>query len=301
MTASRTTLWPLLLLLAALSAPALLLAQRPAAHASAPADSVEELFLPLGKPYPSYLWYGNTFTDSRVRCAALPFDSLPDEIHIRLVNSADDFCFPVKGIKTSPYGWRWERPHRGVDIALRTGDPVRCAFNGVVRIARPMGGYGNLIVVRHYNGLETVYGHLSKIGVKPRQIVHAGDTIGLGGSTGHSTGPHRHFEVRFQYETFDPEWLLDFKSYTLRTRKLHLNKTYFGITRPTGRKEPKYKADQSFVKETVRPAPISFSHTVRRGETWNSIAERYRTTAKKLKAQNPDVKRLREGLTIKVQ
>ena len=125
MTASRTTLWPLLLLLAALSAPALLLAQRPAAHASAPADSVEELFLPLGKPYPSYLWYGNTFTDSRVRCAALPFDSLPDEIHIRLVNSADDFCFPVKGIKTSPYGWRWDGPTEG--STLPCGPATRSA------------------------------------------------------------------------------------------------------------------------------------------------------------------------------
>jgi murein DD-endopeptidase MepM/ murein hydrolase activator NlpD len=112
--------------------------------------------------FPSPIWYGKDFSDSRVRKHNhATLDSLPDEIRIQLVKDSNDFCFPIKNIITSPYGWRerWNRPHRGVDIALRTGDKIYCCFDGIVRIARPLGAYGNLVVVRHYNGLETIYGH----------------------------------------------------------------------------------------------------------------------------------------------
>lgn len=204
---------------------------------------------------PSLLWYGTAFSDCRVKAEEIPLTSLPDEVILRLVKDSSEFCFPVRNTKSSPYGWRWERAHRGVDIQLHTGDPVSCAFDGVVRLAKPMGGYGNCIVIRHYNGLETVYGHLSKINVKRNQRVKAGDIIGLGGSTGRSTGPHLHFEVRFQYEPFDPEWILDFENFTLRTRRLHLNKTYFGISRPRKGENREYKADQSIIKERRRPTP----------------------------------------------
>jgi murein DD-endopeptidase MepM/ murein hydrolase activator NlpD len=104
-------------------------------------------------------------------------------------------------------------------------------------------------VVRHPNGLETLYGHLSKIQVKHGQEVAAGDVIGLGGSTGRSTGPHLHFECRFLYQTFDPEWILDFSNYSLRTRHLHLDKSYFGIRQPRKGQPLDYKADQSIIKE----------------------------------------------------
>lgn len=204
---------------------------------------------------PSHLWYGTAFSDHRVKAQEVPLSALPDEVNLRLVADSTGFCFPVQGMKTSPYGWRWERAHRGVDILLQTGDPVSCAFDGVVRLAKPMGGYGNCVVVRHYNGLETVYGHLSKINVKRNQAVNAGDVIGLGGATGRATGPHLHFEVRFQYEPFDPEWILDFQTFGLRTRRLHLDKTYFGISRPVKGQQREYKADQSIIKERRRPTP----------------------------------------------
>ena len=178
--------------------------------------------------------------------------ALPDEINLLLVRDSAEFCFPVRSRKTSNYGWRWNRGHHGVDIGLRTGEPVHAAFSGTVRVAGRMGGYGNCIVVRHANGLETLYGHLSKINVKPQQAVAAGEVIGLGGSTGNSTGPHLHFECRFLYQTFDPEWILDFETYGLRTRRLHLDKSYFGIHKPRRGEQSDYKADGSTIVESRR-------------------------------------------------
>ena len=255
-------------------------------------------------PPPSSLWYGRNLSGSHVRLVNLSMDSLPDEITIRLLKDNEKFFFPVKNIITSPYGWRWNRPHRGVDIRLRMGEPVYCAFNGVVRIARPMGAYGNLVVVRHYNGLETVYGHLSKINVKPMQVVAAGQVLGLGGSTGRSTGPHLHFEVRFQYEPFDPEWILDFSNYTLRTRKLYLDKTYFGIRKPSKGDELVYKADKSIIpEETVSPRRTNkpLYATMRKGETLDDLAKRNHTTADKLKQLNPEVTKFKSGLRVRVR
>ncbi|MBR1784401.1 MAG: RNA polymerase factor sigma-54 [Bacteroidales bacterium] len=195
------------------------------------------------------MWY-DAFPSNRVNPhGKTSLEQLPDEINLMLVHDSADFCFPVAGIKSSPYGWRWQRGHHGVDIALRTGDEVHAAFAGTVRVASRMGGYGNCIVVRHANGLETLYGHLSKINVKTGQPVAAGEVIGLGGSTGNSTGPHLHFECRFLYQTFDPEWILDFNTHTLRTRRLHLDKSYFGIRQPRKGEQLDYKADQSIIHE----------------------------------------------------
>lgn len=255
-------------------------------------------------PPPSALWYGHNLSGAHVRLGNFTIDSLPDEISIQLLKGNEKFCFPVKNIITSPYGWRWNRPHRGVDVRLKMGEPVHCAFNGVVRIARPMGGYGNLVVVRHYNGLETVYGHLSKINVKPMQVVAAGQVLGLGGSTGHSTGPHLHFEVRFQYEPFDPEWILDFSNYSLRTRRLYLDKTYFGIRRPTSSSDHVYKADKSIVPE--EPAPKAQPSkpvyaTLRKNETLADFAKRNYTTVDKINQLNPDLKKPKAGVRIRVR
>lgn len=205
-----------------------------------------------GAEYIVPLWY-DAFPGNRVNPhGRTEVAMLPDEINIVLIKDTSEFCFPVKDSKTSPYGWRWKRGHHGVDIRLRTGEPIHAAFGGTVRIAARMGGYGNCVVVRHPNGLETLYGHLSKINVKHGQQVTAGEVIGLGGSTGNSTGPHLHFECRFLYQPFDPEWILDFSNYTLRTRRLHLDKSYFGIRQPSKGEELEYKADESKIRESKK-------------------------------------------------
>ena len=207
-----------------------------------PLASIQSFVVPL--------WYTD-FPAHRVNpLGRTSVAALPDEINILLIRDSGEFCFPVKSRKTSNYGWRWNRGHHGVDIGLRTGEPVHAAFGGTVRVAARMGGYGNCVVLRHANGLETLYGHLSKINVKPHQEVAAGDIIGLGGSTGNSTGPHLHFECRFMYQTFDPEWILDFDNYGLRTRRLHLDKSYFGITKPKRGETLDYKADDSSIGES---------------------------------------------------
>ena len=266
-------------------------------------DELIDVMYDASLPAPSQLWYGRSLSGAHVRMATIPMDSLPDEISIQLLKGTERFCFPVKNVKTSPYGWRWNRPHRGVDIRLNMGDPVHCAFNGVVRIARPMGAYGNLVVVRHYNGLETVYGHLSKIKVKPLQVVSAGQVLGLGGSTGRSTGPHLHFEVRFQYEAFDPEWILDFSDYSLRTRRLYLDKTYFGIRKPRAGENLAYKADKSIVPEEQPKAKSNkpVYATIKKDEDLEAFAKRNFTTADQVKTLNPNERKFKSGTRLRVR
>ena len=235
-------------------------AARPAADRTAKgADASAKAAAPAAGQLEAYmvpLWYDG-FPQSRVNPHGRTMvELLPDEVNLVLARDSSDFCFPVRDVKTSPYGWRWKRGHHGVDIRLRTGDPVRSAFAGTVRVAGRMGGYGNCIVVRHPNGLETLYGHLSKINVKHGQQVEAGEVIGLGGSTGRSTGPHLHFECRFLYQTFDPEWILDFENYTLRTRRLHLDKSYFGIRQARKGETLDYKADKSIIKESKKKRKV---------------------------------------------
>jgi murein DD-endopeptidase MepM/ murein hydrolase activator NlpD len=194
-------------------------------------EKIPSIYIKDKKDLPSATLYQNTWFNDRVKMSNFSLRDVPDEVVIRLLgkNNKEKFCFPYKGHKTSGYAWRWGRPHTGLDIGLNTGDPIHAAFDGVVRIARYNGGYGNMVLIRHYNNLETLYGHMSELKVKVGQVVKAGDVIGLGGSTGHSTGPHLHFECRCMYACFDPEWIVDLNSYKLKTKIIKLNKSYFGI------------------------------------------------------------------------
>lgn len=125
------------------------------------------------------------------------------------------FVAPLKRCNiSSGYGWRprFGRMHRGIDLTLNVGDTVASAFDGKVRLVKyEARGYGHYIVVRHDNGMETVYGHLSRTLVKPNQRVRAGQAIALGGNTGRSTGPHLHFETRFMGLAINPEAIIDFE------------------------------------------------------------------------------------------
>ena len=138
---------------------------------------------------------------------------LPEEYKINLT----DFSMPLDNtsIVTSKFGYRakFKRNHNGVDLNLHVGDTVYAAFSGKVRVVNyNKGGYGNYIVIRHYNGLETIYGHLSKQLVCVDQYVKSGEPIGLGGNTGRSTGPHLHLETRFLGKAIDPLKIFDFKN-----------------------------------------------------------------------------------------
>lgn len=135
---------------------------------------------------------------------------VPDSFRIDLRH----FCMPTPSrVVTSNFGSRWGRQHKGLDIKVYIGDTIRAAFSGKVRVVKyEGGGYGKYIVIRHNNGLETIYGHLSKQLVVEDQTVRAGEPIGLGGNTGRSTGSHLHFETRFCGVALNPALMFDFRN-----------------------------------------------------------------------------------------
>ena len=125
-----------------------------------------------------------------------------------------EYYTPCPGHITSRYGYRarFRRNHYGIDLKLQVGDTVRAAFSGKIRLTKfERSGYGYYVVMRHPNGMETVYGHLSKFLVKPNQVVKAGEPIALGGNTGRSTGAHLHFETRYMGIPINPEAIIDFE------------------------------------------------------------------------------------------
>jgi murein DD-endopeptidase MepM/ murein hydrolase activator NlpD len=155
----------------------------------------------------------NAFEDlyddwNNVRCHAKTA-TVPKAYKINLKN----FSMPIKrDLITSKFGKRWGRNHNGVDIKAYHGDTIYSAFGGKVRVVKnDPNGYGNVIVIRHWNGLETVYGHLSKQIVKPNEIIKAGHPIGLAGNTGRSSGTHLHFETRFCGIPINPLEIFSFK------------------------------------------------------------------------------------------
>ena len=154
---------------------------------------------------------------------------LKDTVWLCLTEDSNKgFKIPVPGVTTSRYGIRNGKNHNGIDLNLKTGDTVCAAWSGKVRYAKfNDGGFGNLVIIRHHNGLETFYAHLSKLLVFPDQDVIAGETIGLGGSTGHSTGPHLHFEVRFYDDPINPEEMIDFANKKLKFENLFVHKSLF--------------------------------------------------------------------------
>jgi hypothetical protein len=232
----------------------------------------------------------------KIHMQGTPLDSLPDEIDLLLVDSRNHYSMPLDTNKiNSTYKYRGRRPHRGTDLQLSVGDTVKAAFDGIVRIAeftRDTGGYGNLIVIRHPNGLETYYGHLSRHLVATGDLVKAGEPIGIGGSTGRSTGPHLHFETRYQGHAFDPERIFDFNGGVIRDSMFELHKQYFDIHSHYGQTQKQYASESAarYVK-------------VRKGDTLSEIATRNGTTITRLCSLNGISRKtvLRVGKSLRVR
>lgn len=243
----------------------------------------------------------------------LSLDALPYSWEIWVLDSLSQYHCPNQVAVYSPYGFRHGRQHQGVDLPLKTGDPVYAAFDGKVRISAYTGGYGNLIVLRHANGLETFYGHLSKSNVKSGEWVHAGQVIGLGGSTGRSTGPHLHFETRYKGYSFDPQRLIDFKTGTLRHRLFTLRKRYFDANSKyvpsdddediiaKGDAEDYKRAEEE--RKKAEAAQQQW-HRIRSGDTLSGIAKKYHTTVNAICKLNKGLKpttTLQIGKSIRVR
>ena len=222
---------------------------------------------------------------------------LKDTVWLNVKNESNvDFKMPVPGAVTSPYGFRKGRNHNGVDMSLKTGDTIYAVWSGKIRYAKYNdGGFGNLVIIRHHNGLETLSAHLSKFLVFPDQDVVAGEPIGLGGSTGRSSGPHLHFEIRFYEAPINPEFFIDFESKKLKHQKLFVHKSIFSPSlKPTESFDDSYLTELSQTNDSltiqlpiIKPPvviqkPKIKYYRVKSGDTLTEIANRNNTTVSKL-------------------
>ena len=183
---------------------------------------------------------------------------IPDTYTIDLTG----FHMPTPSTKiTSPFGPRWRRMHNGLDLKVNIGDTIVAAFDGKVRIVKyERRGYGKYVVIRHDNGLETVYGHLSKQLVEENQLVKAGEVIGLGGNTGRSTGSHLHFETRFLGIAINPIYMFDFP-------KQDIVADTYTFRRTQGSSKRAGSHDTQVADGTIR------YHKVKSGDTLSRIAK----------------------------
>ncbi|WP_417860932.1 peptidoglycan DD-metalloendopeptidase family protein [Winogradskyella sediminis] len=186
------------------------------------------------------------------------------------------FASPVPHTKviTSRYGWRRGRPHNGIDIDLVTGDSVSTILDGIVRFARYTNGFGNAVVVRHYNGLESTYAHLSHIGVKVNDTLVRGQYIGKGGNTGNSRGSHLHLELSYKGEQIHPEYLFDFSSKNaIRSQQVWVTQKWTHARFHNSRRVSKVKV----IKSADEAALLSLAkkprmYVVKKGDTLYGIS-----------------------------
>ena len=231
--------------------------------------------------HPADSLYHFIWTDERVNPYGTMFDSLKEDVHIPMAG----FVLPAPGYVTSAYGWRRYRMHKGTDIKVQIGDSIRAAWSGQVRIVGwDPRGYGYYVVIRHDNGLETIYGHLSRPLVDEYEKVPAGFVIGMGGNTGRSTGSHLHWEIRYLGEAMNPASFVDFSTGQLKNADEYV----IGI-----KAMKQARAEQAAMKY----------HKVRSGDTLSGIAKKYGTTVKRLCQLNniKETKILQIGMKIRVR
>ncbi len=230
--------------------------------------------------------YYSTWDSKKVDIYNFDIRNFQDSLQLRLYDQryGMDWKFPLdESKKTSIFGPRWGRNHYGTDLDLNTGDPVYSAFDGIVRVrSYDRYGWGYYVLVRHKNGLETLYGHLSKQIAEVGDEIKAGDIIGKGGSTGRSTGSHLHYEMRYRGLPFDPEQVYDFDKGELTTQDLLVTKELFSH---------------------VAKARAAAYHRVKRGDTLGSIARRYGVSISQITRLNGISTRsiLRVGQNLRVK
>ncbi|MBL1281558.1 MAG: peptidoglycan DD-metalloendopeptidase family protein [Fluviicola sp.] len=196
---------------------------------------------------------------------------------VNLVDSTRGYAYPIESKVTSPFGKRGHSFHKGIDIPVPSGNKIYAAFDGKVRYAiYNKGGFGNLVIIRHANGLETYYAHLSKRKVKVNQIVKAGELIGLSGSTGRSYAPHLHFEIRYHDKPINPENVFDTKSFCLRNDSAMLGELIL-------KNNKKHRTTPHVSEEFLAKGTV---YSIKSGDTLSKIAQRSGTSVAELCALN---------------
>ena len=230
--------------------------------------------------------YFSNWDSRKVDIYNFQIKDLQDSVNLRLYDegSGELWKMPLDVIKiTSIFGPRWGRGHYGTDLDLETGDPVYSGFDGIVRVkSYDRYGWGYYVLVRHKNGLESLYGHLSKQLVEVGQELKAGDILGKGGSTGRSTGSHLHYELRYRGLPFDPQKVYDFTNVDIRSKNLLISKSLF---------------------DQVAQARAAAYHRVKRGENLGSIARRYGVSVSQITRLNGISTRtiLRIGQSLRIK
>lgn len=227
--------------------------------------------------------YNSIWTSTRLNPYKICIDSLPDSVKIDMSN----YCMPINGKITSQFGSRRYRYHYGTDIKLETGDSVLASFSGKVRIVDyESRGYGHYVVIRHENGLETVYAHLSKVLVGLDQKISSGEVIALGGNTGRSTGSHLHYEIRFLGNAMNPVKIIDFDN----------GQPYLSDYLIT-------KKQTFYYQKEVKQITATKYYKIRNGDNLGRIASRNGTSVNALCRLNgiTSKKTLRIGQTLRVR
>ncbi len=246
---------------------------------------------------PAYDLYSQYWDVTHIRSRILDIPFSQDRLTILLVQETNNPFEPPCTFNEIllPYGQTKKGGfHPGIDLKVECQTLVRSCFDGVVRMARKYGPYGLMVVVRHYNGLETVYAHLGRLCVKQGQMVNAGDVIGQTGQTGNATECVLHFETRFLNEHFNPENAIDFADGSLTGNTLSLSVADFRILPLDETKadkalavSPQQAPKQEPEKEpaTGNPSEIEY-HIVQKGETLYRIAVKHNTTTDKIQTLN---------------
>ena len=226
-----------------------------------------------------------------------------------------------KSLVTSHFGWRNRRWHKGTDLDLETGDKIYAPFDGVVRVSGVHSGYGRTVILRHYNGIETLYGHLSKFNYEPGTFIKAGEVIGRGGNSGRSSGSHLHYETRFEGNQFDPENIYNFKNnpMVIRSSEFVISPKVFdylrgGSSRPSSIITEPSSVQSSGVVEDIEEeiddeeeVPVRVEkkiwYTVRNGDNLTEISKKFHSSVGEICRLNKisAYKKLYVGLKLRVK
>lgn len=236
---------------------------------------------------PAFHIYNQLWDTMHIRSAVFEIPFFQNSLKINLVELHNTpFAFPCSGNILLDYGLHKKVFHAGIDFAETKGSPIVSCFDGVVRLARYYGDYGKVVVVRHYNGLETVYAHLDQITVVSGQIVSAGQLIGNAGSTGNCLEPMLHFEIRLFNQLIDPNKVIDFINRRLKDHQVELVATDFNLVPIVAsdviKMDPIYKNEPFHEK----PKDIAQYHIIKSGDTLFKIARLYNTSVEQIMKLN---------------
>ena len=242
--------------------------------------------------FPAYVLYNDWDTEV-IHYSKFDIATLKDSTRKIVLsdNGGSNYVHPFDGKVTCPFGQCRRYFHYGVDIDLNTGDAVSAAFDGKVRIAKLNSSYGNVVIIRHSNGLETYYAHLSKLLVKSGDAVTAGQIIGLGGNTGYSRGSHLHFEVRYLGQPINPNDLISFTDEKLTTDTLFVSKKSFVYNRNLYSKKNDIHSLNNYSAKnntSIKDAGklVGNEYIVKQGDSLSAIAGRYGTSVTELCKKN---------------